>query len=417
MEYGGEDVMAEERMAGVEAVHKLLESAAPDVLREILTEAVTKLMAVEVDALCGAGYGERSAERVNARNGYRARPWDTRVGTIDLALPKLRQGTYFPGWLLEPRRRAERALVAVVAESYVLGVSTRKVEDLVQTLGIARLSKSQVSELAKSLDTTVASFRERPLDGGPYPYVWLDAVALRCREGGRTVHVAALVAVGVNAEGKREVLGLEVVTGEDGAGWLAFVRGLVARGLAGVQLAISDAHPGLRQALAATLPGAAWQRCRTHFMRNLLTKVPKSAQGLVATLVRTIFAQPDAELTRAQHARVVEQLEPRWPDAARLLAEAVEDLLAFTAFPKEHWRQIWSNNPQERLNRELKRRTDVVGIFPNRDAVVRLVGAVLAEQHDEWIVVRRYLTVDGVLKPPPAALPAPETEAKKKRAA
>jgi putative transposase len=418
MEYGGEDVMAEERMAGVEALHKLLESAAPDVLREILTEAVTKLMGLEVDALCGAGYGERSAERVNARNGYRSRAWDTRLGTIDLALPKLRQGTYFPGWLLEPRRRAERALVAVVAESYVLGVSTRKVEDLVQTLGIARLSKSQVSELAKSLDGMVASFRERPLDGGPYPYVWLDAVALRCREGGRTVHVAALIAVGVNAEGKREVLGLEVVTGEDGAGWLAFVRGLVARGLGGVQLAISDAHPGLRTALAATLPGAAWQRCRTHFMRNLLTKVPKSAQGLVATLVRTIFAQPDAELTRAQHARVVEQLEPRWPDAARLLADAVEDLLAFTASPKEHWRQIWSNNPQERLNRELKRRTDVVGIFPNRDAVVRLVGAVLAEQHDEWAVVRRYLTVDGLLQPAPPSLPAPDPkETKSKRAA
>jgi transposase-like protein len=410
--------MAEERMAGVAALHKLLESAAPDVLREILTEAVTKLMGLEVDALCGAGYGERSAERVNARNGYRSRPWDTRLGTIDLALPKLRQGTYFPGWLLEPRRRAERALVAVVAESYVLGVSTRKVEDLVQTLGIARLSKSQVSELAKSLDGMVVSFRERPLDGGPYPYVWLDAVALRCREGGRTVHVAALIAVGVNAEGKREVLGLEVVTGEDGAGWLAFVRGLVARGLAGVQLAISDAHPGLRTALAATLPGAAWQRCRTHFMRNLLTKVPKSAQSLVATLVRTIFAQPDAELTRAQHARVVEQLAPRWPDAARLLADAVEDLLAFTACPKEHWRQIWSNNPQERLNRELKRRTDVVGIFPNRDAVVRLVGAVLAEQHDEWTVVRRYLTVDGLLKPVPVSLPAPDPkETKSKRAA
>jgi transposase-like protein len=410
--------MAEERMAGVEVLHKMLESAPPDVLREILTEAVSKLMAVEVDALCGAGYGERTAERVNARNGYRTRPWDTRLGTIDLALPKLRQGTYFPGWLLEPRRRAERALVAVVAESYVLGVSTRKVEDLVQTLGIARLSKSQVSDLAKSLDGMVASFRERPLDGRPYPYVWLDAVALRCREGGRTVHVAALVAVGVNAEGKREVLGLEVVTGEDGAGWLAFVRGLVARGLAGVQLAISDAHPGLRAALAATLPGAAWQRCRTHFMRNLLTKVPKSAQSLVATLVRTIFAQPDAELTRAQQARVVEQLEPRWPDAARLVAAAVEDLLAFTAFPKEHWRQIWSNNPQERLNRELKRRTDVVGIFPNRDAVVRLVGAVLAEQHDEWAVVRRYLTVDGLLKPAPVSLPAPDPkETKSKRAA
>ena len=411
--------MAEERIDLFEGLHKAVESAAPDLLRELLQAMVVKLMGAEVDALCGAGYGERSAERVNARNGYRLRPWDTRVGTIDLALPKLRAGTYFPGWLLEPRRRAERALVAVVAESYVLGVSTRKVEDLVQTLGITRLSKSQVSELAKSLDPLVASFRDRPLDGGPYSYVWLDALALRCREGGRTVHVAALVAVGVNADGKREVLGLEVVTGEDGAGWLAFVRGLVARGLAGVQLAISDAHPGLRAALAATLPGTTWQRCRTHFMRNLLTKVPKSAQSLVATLVRTIFAQPDAELTRAQHARVVEQLESRWPDAARLLADAREDLLAFTAFPKEHWRQIWSNNPQERLKRELRRRTDVVGIFPNRDAVVRLVGAVLAEQHDEWAVVRRYLTVDGLLKVAPTSLPAPEPspEPRRRRAA
>jgi transposase-like protein len=409
--------MAEEKMASVEALFKAVDGAGPDLLRELLEAMVSRLMNAEVDGLCGAGYGERSTARVNVRNGYRPRPWDTRLGTIALPIPKLRQGTYFPAWLLEPRRRAERALVAVVAESYVLGVSTRKVEDLVQTLGIARLSKSQVSELAQSLDATVASFRERPLDGGPYPYVWLDAIALRCREGGRTVHVAALIAVGVNADGKREVLGLEVVTGEDGAGWLAFVRGLVARGLAGVQLAISDAHPGLRAALAATLPGAAWQRCRTHFMRNLLTKVPKSAQSLVATLVRTIFAQPDAELTRAQHARVVEQLTGRWPDAARLLADAADDLLAFTAYPKEHWRQIWSNNPQERLNRELRRRTDVVGIFPNRAAVVRLVGAVLAEQHDEWEVVRRYLTVDGLLTPPPVTLLAPEPEKKTTRAA
>jgi len=390
--------MAEERIDLFEGLHKAVESAAPDLLRELLQAMVVTLMGAEVDALCGAGYGERSPERVNARNGYRPRPWDTRVGTIDLALPKLRQGTYFPVWLLEPRRRAERALVAVVAESYMLGVSTRKVEDLVQTLGITRLSKSQVSELAKSLDPLVASFWERPLDGRPYSYVWLDALALRCREGGRTVHVAALVAVGVNADGKREVLGLDVVTAEDGAAWLAFMRGLVARGLSGVKLASSDAHPGLVDAIAATLPGAAWQRCRTHFMRNLLTKVPKSAQSLVATLVRTIFAQPDAELTRAQHARVVEQLAPRWPDAARLLADAVEDLLAFTAFPKEHWRQIWSNNPQERLNRELRRRTDVVGIFPNRDAVVRLVGAVLAEQHDEWQVSRRYLSTESLAK-------------------
>jgi transposase-like protein len=409
--------MAEERMAGVEALHKLLETAAPDVLREILSEAVTKLMSAEVEGLCGAGYGERSPDRVTSRNGYRARPWDTRLGTIELAIPKLRQGSYFPTWLLEPRRRAERALVAVVAESYVLGVSTRKVEDLVQALGIARLSKSQVSELAKSLDATVADFRARPLDGGPYPYVWLDATMIRCRDDGRIVNVAVLIAVGVNAEGKREILGVDVVTAEAGAGWLAFLRGLVARGLRGVQLAISDAHAGLRDAIAATLPGATWQRCRTHFMRNLLTKVPKSAAGLVATLVRMIFAQPDAELTRAQHARVVEQLTARWPAAAELLETAQADLLAFTHFPKEHWRQIWSNNPQERLNRELKRRTDVVGIFPNRDAIVRLVGAVLAEQHDEWAVVRRYMTIDGVLTATPASLPAPTKEAKPKHAA
>jgi len=299
----------------------------------------------------------------------------------------------------------------------VLGVSTRKVEDLVQALGIARLSKSQVSELAKSLDATVADFRARPLDGGPYPYVWLDATMIRCRDDGRIVNVAVLIAVGVNAEGKREILGVDVVTAEAGAGWLAFLRGLVARGLRGVQLAISDAHAGLRDAIAATLPGATWQRCRTHFMRNLLTKVPKSAAGLVATLVRMIFAQPDADLTRAQHARVVEQLTARWPAAAELLETAQADLLAFTHFPKEHWRQIWSNNPQERLNRELKRRTDVVGIFPNRDAIVRLVGAVLAEQHDEWAVVRRYMTIDGVLTATPASLPAPTKEAKPKHAA
>jgi transposase-like protein len=412
--------MAEERIDGFDGVRKLVDNAQPDVLRELLRTIVTQLMSAEVDGICGAGYGERSAERVNSRNGYRTRPWDTRVGTMALAIPKLREGTYFPSWLLEPRRRAERALVAVVAESYVLGVSTRKVEDLVQTLGIERLSKSQVSELAKSLDTTVARFRERPLDGAPYPYVWLDATMVRCRDDGRIVNVAVLIAVGVNAEGKREILGVDVVTTEAGAGWLAFLRGLVARGLRGVQLAISDAHAGLKDAIASTLPGATWQRCRTHFMRNLLTKVPKSAQGLVGTLVRMIFAQPDAELTRAQHARVVEQLEARWPAAAELLRDAEADLLAFASFPKEHWRQIWSNNPQERLNRELKRRTDVVGIFPNRDAIVRLVGAVLAEQHDEWAVVRRYLTVDALLRPAPdvAALPeAPPTTTRRRSAA
>jgi putative transposase len=376
----------------IEWLRKQVE-AAPDGLRTMLTEMVNVLMGAEVDAVCGAGYGERSAERANSRNGYRARPWDTRVGSIDLQIPKLRQGTYFPGWLLEPRRRAEKALTAVVAEAYALGVSTRKVEDLVQALGIEKLSKSQVSQLAKELDGVVKSFRERPL-AGSFTYLWLDALVMKCREGGRIVNVACLVAVGVNDDGRREILGLDVVTAEDGAGWLAFLRGLRARGLKGVKLVVSDAHPGLRDAIDSVLRGACWQRCRTHFVRNLLTRVPKAAHAIVATYVRTIFMQPDAESVRAQHARTVEQLRTRFPKAAALLEDAAEELLAFAAFPKEHWRQIWSNNPQERLNREIRRRTDVVGIFPNRDSIIRLVGAVLCEIHDDWAVVRRYMTIN-----------------------
>jgi len=376
----------------IEWLRKQVE-AAPDGLRAMLTEMVNLLMSSDLEAICGASYGERSEDRVNSRNGYRSRLWDTRVGTIDLQIPKLRHGTYFPGWLLEPRRRAEKALTAVVAEAYLLGVSTRKVEDLVQSLGIERLSKSQVSQLSKELDGVVKSFRERPL-AGPYRYLWLDALVLRCREEGRIVNVPCLIAVGVNKDGRREILGFDVVTVEDGAGWLAFLRGLRARGLKGVELVISDAHPGLKDAIASVLRGATWQRCRTHFMRNLLTKVPKSAQGLVATFVRTIFAQPDAESVRAQQARTVDQLQPRFRDAARMLAEA-EEILAFTAYPKEHWRQIWSNNPQERLNREIRRRTDVVGIFPHRAAIVRLVGAVLCEINDDWAVVRRYMSIEN----------------------
>jgi transposase-like protein len=370
---------------------------APEGLRDALTESVAALMGAEVDTLCGAEYGERSEERVNHRNGYRMREWDTRMGTIELPIPKLRSGTYFPSWLLRPRRRAEQALTAVIGEAYVLGVSTRKVEDLVQSLGMERISKSQVSLLCKELDRTVRSFRERRLDG-KWKYLWLDALFFKCRDDGRIVNVAGLVAVGVNEDGRREVLGLEVVTGEDGAGWLAFLRGLKARGLRGVELVISDAHSGLKDAIASVLRGAAWQRCRTHFMRNLLTKVPKAATGVVASLVRSIFAQPDAESVRAQLARTVEQLAPRYPHASAMLAGAAEELLAFTAFPKEHWKQIWSNNPQERLNREIRRRTDVVGIFPNRDSIIRLVGAVLGEIHDEWAVVRRYLTLDDNMR-------------------
>jgi putative transposase len=379
-------------------LRKQLEDAHPDLLRAMVKEMAEALMSADADAVCGADYGERSPERVNRRNGYRERDWDTRVGSIELAVPKLREGSYFPDWLLQPRRRAEQAFVSVIADAYLAGVSTRRVEKLVQQLGVERMSKSQVSRLAKSLDQIVEDFRTRPLDGAPYAYVTLDALVVRCREGGRTVNVCVVHAVGVNRDGFRESLGLDVVTAEDGAAWLAYVRGLVARGLAGVKLVSSDAHPGLVDAIAATLPGAAWQRCRTHFMRNLLTRVPKSAQSFVATMVRTIFAQPDADTVHEQHARIVDQLETRFPEAAALLAEARPNLLAFTSFPKEHWRQLWSNNSLERLNKEIRRRTDVVGIFPDRAAIVRLVGAVLAEQNDEWQVARRYMSADSITK-------------------
>jgi transposase-like protein len=390
--------MVPNNIDALEWLRKHLDAEGSDLLREMVRTFAERLMAAEVEVLCNAGYGEITPERTNSRNGYRSRQLDTRVGSIDLSIPKLREGSYYPGWLLEPRRRAERALVAVVAECYVRGVSTRRVEGLVQTLGIERLSKSQVSRMAKELDEEVAAFRSRPLDAGPYTYVSVDALTQKVREGGRIVNIAVVIAVGVNNEGHREVLGFDVVTSEDGAGWLAFLRGLVARGLAGTTLVISDAHPGLVDAVRSTLTGATWQRCRTHFMRNLLTRVPRSAQTMVATLVRTIFAQPDHDSVWAQHGRVVDQLTERFAAAAELLADAAPDVFAFTAFPKEHWKQIWSNNPQERLNKELRRRTDVVGIFPNRDAVVRLVGSVLAEQHDEWAVVRRYMSSESLAK-------------------
>jgi len=369
-----------------------------DLIREMVQAFAEVLMSAEASSLCGAGYGERSEERVNSRNGYRSRAFDTRAGSMTLAIPKLRHDTYLPEWLLAPRRRAERALVAVVAQCYVEGVSTRRVDDVVKAMGIEGISKSTVSEMAKSLDALVADFRDRPLDGGPYAYVALDALTQRVREGGRIVNVAVVIATGVSADGHREVLGLDIFTTEDGAGWTAFLRSLVARGLKDVGLVVSDAHEGLKGAIGAVLAGASWQRCRTHFMANLMTKVPRSAQTMVATLVRTIFDQPDATQVWAQHARVVEQLSESFPEAATMLVDAGGDLLAFTAFPHEHWRQIRSNNPQERLNREMRRRTDVVGIFPNRAAVIRLMGAVLAEQHDEWAVARRYMSPESLAK-------------------
>jgi putative transposase len=371
-----------------------LTQASPDLLRQMLSTFVEALMGADADAICGALYGERSDERVNTRNGYRRRSWDTRVGTIELAIPKTRTGSYFPDWLLERRRRAEAALITVVATSYLLGVSTRRMEKLVATLGIDRLSKSQVSEMAKSLDEQVAAFRSRPLDAGPYTFVAADALVLKVREGGRTVKVHALVATGVNAEGYREILGLQVTSAEDGAGWLAFFRDLVARGLSGVKLVTSDAHRGLVAAIGATLPGASWQRCRTHYAANLMSATPKSAWGWVKALLHSVYDQPNAKAVHEQFDRVLDALADKLPAVAEHLDDARADILAFTAFPKAVWRQIWSNNPNERLNREIRRRTDVVGIFPDRDSLIRLVGAVLAEQHDEWTEMRRYIGLD-----------------------
>jgi transposase-like protein len=367
-----------------------LASASPDLLREMIKGFAQRMMDADVEVRCNAGYGEVTPDRVNSRNGYRLREWDTRAGTIELAIPKLRHGTCYPEFPGH-RRRAERALASVVATSYLLGVSTRRVEKLAASLGVTSLSKSQVSLMAAELDQMAGDFRSRPLDGGPYTFLWTGVLTQKVREGGRTVNVHALIATAVNAGGKREILGIDVASSEDGAGWLAFLRGLVARGLSGVALVTSDCHQGLRDAIASVLPGAAWQRCRTHYHRNLLTRVPKSAQPWVSTLVRTIFEQPDAASVRAQHAQVVTALEAKFPQAAAHLDDARDDILAFTAFPREVWRQIWSNNPQERLNKEVRRRTDVVGIFPGRDAIIRLVGAVLAEQNDEWTEARRYM--------------------------
>ena len=389
--------MVDSSMDAREWARKQLEEADPDLLRALMQTVLEDLMGTEIDQICGASCGERSVVRENSRNGYRPRRFDTRVGTIELPIPKLRSGSYFPDWLLERQKRAEKALISIVADAYLAGVSTRRVDKLVKQLGIEGISKSQVSKLAASLDDIVADFRSRPLEEGPYTYVWLDALVHKVREGGRTVSVAAVIAIGVNSDGHREVLGTDVITSEDGAGWVAFLRSLKARGLSGVELVISDDHRGLTEAIASVL-GPSWQRCRTHFARNVLTRVPKAAQGFVAAAVRSIFEQADREEVYAQHARVTEQLSERFPQAAALLEDARDDILAFAAFPRGHWRQIWSNNPLERLNREIRRRTDVVGIFPNRAAVVRLVGALLAEQNDEWLVGRRYMGIESLAK-------------------
>jgi putative transposase len=390
-----ETTVVNDRMDVLELLRKRGVEGDVDFLREALAVLVQAVMEAEVTAHLGAGYGERTPNRVTQRNGYRPRAWDTRVGTLELSIPKLRQGSYFPS-LLEPRRRSERALLSVVQQAYVEGVSTRRVDELVKALGCEGISKSQVSRICQELDAVVEAFLSRPLDGDPYPYLWLDALTQKVREAGRIVNVSVVVATAVNKEGRREVLGIDVGTSEDGAFWLQFLRSLVARGLSGVQMVTSDAHRGLKEAIATMFAGAAWQRCRTHFMTNLLlSRVPKRAQPAVATMVRTIYQQLSSEEVHAQHRRVVEQLQARFPMAGELLAEAGPDILAFTGFPVAHWRQIWSNNPLERLNKEIRRRTDVVGIFPNRSAIRRLIGAVLAEQHDEWATNRRYLNVAG----------------------
>ena len=398
--------MADElRMALLELLCKAELERDTDFLREGVRALAEALMELEVSQHLGAEKHERSEERRGYRNGYRERAWDTRVGTLQVKVPRVRDGSYFPR-LLEPRKRAERALVAVVQEAYVQGVSTRRVDQVVQALGLEGISASQVSRLCKVLDDEVERFRARPLTAA-YPYVWLDATFVKVRENGRVVSQAVVSAVGVRASGEREVLGVDVGPSEDGAFWLQFLRGLVARGLTGVQLVISDAHQGLKGAIAAVLQGASWQRCRVHFLRNALALVPKGAQPMVAATIRTVFAQPDPDSAREQWRRITESLRPRFPRLADLLDEAAADVLAYLTFPREHWRQIWSNNPLERLNREVKRRTDVVGIFPNTAAVLRLVGMVLAEQHDEWQVSRRYFSADSLAKlaVPPAAEP------------
>lgn len=374
-----------------------LADASPDLMRHLLGTVINSLLSAEAeaDAVCGAEWGQPSADRVNRRNGYRHRDLDTRVGTIDVAVPKLRTGSYFPEWLLERRKRAETAPVSVVATCSQLGVSTRRMDKLVESLGITSLSKSQVSRMAVDLDAQVEAFRSRSLAGaGPFTFVAADALTMKVREAGRVINAAVLVATGVNGDGHREVLGCTVTTSETKEAWNAFFADLVARGLGGVKLVTSDAHRGLVEAIGANLPGASWQRCRTNYAANLMSTCPKASWPAVKTMLHSVYDQPDAPSVHAQFDKLLDQVTGPLPAVAEHLDAARADLLAFTSFPKEIWRQIWSNNPNERLNKEIRRRTDVVGIFPDRESIKRLVGAVLAEQHDEWTEGRRYFALD-----------------------
>jgi putative transposase len=378
-----------------------------DLLREMIGFAAQRLMELEVEGLTGAAYGEKTPERLAQRNGFRDRTWETRAGTVELRIPKLRKGSYFPGFL-EPRRMAEKALTAVVQEAYIHGVSTRSVDDLVQAMGMSGISKSQVSRLCAEIDEKVKAFLARPIEGD-WPYLWIDATYVKVRQNGRIVSVAVIVAVGVNSDGQREMLGMDIGPSEAETFWTAFLRKLARRGLRGVKLVISDAHEGIKAAIVKVL-NATWQRCRVHFMRNALAHAGRNGRRVVSAFIATAFAQDDAETAKVQWRRVADQLRPKLPKLSGFLDEAETDVLAYMTFPATHRAKLHSTNPLERLNGEIKRRTEVVGIFPNEDAIVRLVGAILLEQNDEWAVQRaRYMTLETIAPmrdDPAVSLPA-----------
>jgi transposase-like protein len=363
-----------------------------DILRDMISFAAERLMEIEVGGMTGAGYGEKSPTRLAQRNGHRERDWHTRAGTVELRIPKLRKGSYFPGFL-EPRRMAEKALTAVIQEAYIQGISTRSVDDLVKALGMDGVSKSQVSRLCEEIDERVTAFLDRPIEGD-WPYLWIDATYVKVRQNGRIVSVAVIVAVGVNSDGRREVLGMDIGASEAEPFWTAFLRKLARRGLRGVKLVISDAHEGIKAAVSKLLC-ASWQRCRVHFMRNALAHAGKSGRRVVSAFIATAFAQETPEAASQQWRSVADQMRPKLPKLAGLMDDAEPDVLAYMAFPKEHRAKLYSTNPIERLNGEIKRRTNVVGIFPNEASITRLIGAILLEQNDEWAVQRgRYMSLE-----------------------